>query len=61
MHHPSVGTVNVVGQPVHLERTPQPGEMRLATPELGGNTDEVLAEIGYDQTRIDDLRARGVV
>ncbi len=61
MHHPSMGTVNVVGQPVHLERTPQPGEMRLATPELGGNTDEVLAEIGYDQARIDDLRTRGVV
>ena len=61
MHHPSVGTVNVVGQPVHLERTPQPREIRLATPELGGNTDEVLAEIGYDQARIDDLRARGVV
>jgi len=61
MHHPVVGTVNVVGQPVHLERTPQPAEMRLATPELGGNTDEILAGLGYDQAKIDDLRANGVV
>ena len=61
MHHPVKGTVNVVGQPVHLERTPQPAEIRMATPELGGNTDEILADIGYDQARVDDLRARGVV
>jgi formyl-CoA transferase len=61
MHHPSKGTINVVGQPVHLERTPQPGEIRLATPELGADTDEVLAEIGYDQAKIDELRASGVV
>ncbi len=61
MHHGVKGEVKVVGQPVHLERTPQPDEIRLPTPELGGNTDEVLAELGYDQARIDDLRARGVV
>ena len=61
MHHGAKGKVNVVGQPVHLERTPQPSEIRLPTPELGGNTDEVLAELGYDQARIDDLRDRGVV
>jgi formyl-CoA transferase len=61
MHHAVKGTIKVVGQPVHLERTPQPAEIRLPTPELGGNTDEVLAELGYDQARIDDLRARGVV
>ncbi|MFP6708930.1 MAG: CoA transferase [Alphaproteobacteria bacterium] len=61
MHHGAKGKVNVVGQPVHLERTPQPSEIRLPTPELGGNTDEVLSELGYDQARIDDLRDRGVV
>ena len=61
MHHAAKGTVNVVGQPVHLERTPQPPEIRLPTPELSGNTDEVLAELGYDEARIDDLRQRGVI
>ncbi|HJM93080.1 MAG: CoA transferase [Alphaproteobacteria bacterium] len=61
MHHPAKGVVNVVGQPVHLERTPQPPKIRKATPDVGGNTDEVLAELGYDQARIDDLRQRGVV
>ncbi|MBT3491864.1 MAG: CoA transferase [Rhodospirillaceae bacterium] len=61
MHHPVKGSVKVVGQPVHLERTPQPPEIRKPTPDAGGNTDEVLAELGYDQARIDDLRQRGVV
>ncbi len=61
MHHPVKGTVKVVGQPVHLERTPQPPEMRKPTPDAGANTDEVLAELGYDQSRINDLKERGVV
>jgi len=61
MHHPVKGSVKVVGQPVHLERTPQPPEIRKPTPDAGGNTDEVLAELGYDEARIDDLRQRGVV
>ena len=61
MHHKTKGTVKVVGQPVHLERTPQPSEIRKATPDLSEHTDEVLGELGYDQARIDDLRERGVV
>ncbi len=60
MDHPELGQLRVVGQPVHLEATPQPGTARLATPALGQHTDEVLAGLGYDRAAIDDLRARGV-
>ena len=61
MHHEAKGTIKVVGQPVHLERTPQPAEIRKPTPELSEHTSEVLAELGYDQARIDELRDLGVV
>ena len=61
MHHEAKGTIKVVGQPVHLERTPQPAEIRKPTPELSEHTSEVLAELGYDQARIDELRELGVV
>lgn len=60
MDHPELGTLQVVGQPVHLEATPQPGAARLATPALGQHTDEVLAGLGYDVAAIADLRQRGV-
>ncbi len=61
MQHPAKGDIKVVGQPVHLERTPQPGAVRKPTPELGQHTDEVLTELGYDRGRIDELRDAGVV
>ena len=61
MHHEAKGTIKVVGQPVHLERTPQPAEIRKPTPELSEHTSEVLAELGYDQAKIDELREHGVV
>jgi crotonobetainyl-CoA:carnitine CoA-transferase CaiB-like acyl-CoA transferase len=32
-----------------------------AAPLLGQDTDAVLAELGYSQSRIDDLRSRGVI
>jgi len=61
MHHEAKGTIKVVGQPVHLERTPQPAEIRKPTPELSEHTSEVLAKLGYDQAKIDELRELGIV
>ena len=61
MEHPERGALKVVGQPVHLEATPQPAVMRRATPALGQHTDEVLASLGYDAAAIADLRSRQVI
>ena len=59
--HPALGRIEVVGQPVQLERTPQPPEMRSAAPEPGEHTGEVLAGLGYGAERIAALRERGAI
>jgi crotonobetainyl-CoA:carnitine CoA-transferase CaiB-like acyl-CoA transferase len=58
--HPKLGDIKVVGQPINLSDFPQPKELR-PTPELGQNTEEVLASLGYDRKAIDGLRAGGVI
>jgi formyl-CoA transferase len=56
VHHPELGNIKVVGQPVGLSRTPS--EIRTATPARGEQTDEVMFELGYSATEIADLKAR---
>ncbi len=53
-------------RPVPILETPfrmsaTPGTIRRRAPLLGEHTDEVLAEIGYEPTRIAELRARGII
>ena len=57
--HPRLGEVRIVNQAVRLSRTP--ATMARATPELGEHSAEILRELGYDATRIDELRSRGVI
>ena len=57
--HPTLGEIKLVNQAVGLSRTP--ATMARATPEHGEHTAEILREIGYDDARIADLRARKVV
>ena len=59
--HPELGEIELVGQAMQLERTPQPPQMRSAAPALGEHSDEVLAGLGYDEQAIAALRERGVV
>ena len=60
VRHAKLGDIKVVGQPITLTKAPQPAEYR-PTPELGQNTDEILAGIGRDAKAIADLRSRGVI
>lgn len=57
--HASLGEIELVGQPVHMSRTPW--SMRTAAPEAGEHTSAILAEIGYTPAEIASLRERGVV
>ncbi|MBI2887324.1 MAG: CoA transferase [Chloroflexi bacterium] len=59
--HPVLGALQVVGQPVHLERTPQPAQMRRPAPAPGEHTEEVLASLGYDAGAIAALRSRRII
>ena len=57
--HPTLGRIELVGQPVTLSRTPS--RLRTAAPDRGQHTGEVLRELGYDDKAIAEFRARGVV
>ncbi|MGQ0509138.1 MAG: CaiB/BaiF CoA transferase family protein [Betaproteobacteria bacterium] len=57
--HPSLGRMELVGQPVSLSRTPS--RLESAAPEQGDHTDEILGELGLDAAAIAGLRAKRVV
>jgi crotonobetainyl-CoA:carnitine CoA-transferase CaiB-like acyl-CoA transferase len=52
--HPVEGTVRGLGIPVKLSETP--GSIRRAAPLLGEHTAEILAELGYSDREIAELR-----
>ncbi len=60
VRHPKIGEYEVVGQPIHMSRYPQPNALR-PTPDQGQHTDEVLRDLGYDSGAIAALRSKGVV
>lgn len=59
VEHPTAGTVRMPGLPVKLSGTP--GSIRHPPPTLGQHTDEVLAELGYDDAARAALRASGTI
>ena len=46
----------IAGQPL-----PEDGHPLSHSPHLGEHNDEILAELGYPQSYVDDLKARGVI
>ncbi|HZR68873.1 MAG TPA: CoA transferase, partial [Burkholderiales bacterium] len=54
-----LGEFRIVNQAVRLSRTP--ASIASAPPEIGEHTDEILAELGYEQDRIGELRRRNIV
>ena len=57
--HPVLGDIELVGQPIHMSRTPW--QMRSAAPEAGEQTSAILAEIGYSNAEIKALIKAKVV
>ncbi len=59
VEHPTLGRLELVGQPITLSRTPS--RLATATPERGEHTDAVLGELGYSAGEIAALRAAHVI
>jgi formyl-CoA transferase len=51
--------ITLVGQPVTLSATPS--TIRVAPPEAGEHTDEILGEIGYSLSDIEQFRQNGTI
>ncbi|MDE2276220.1 MAG: CoA transferase, partial [Burkholderiales bacterium] len=56
--HPGHGAVRMLGFPLKFAEAPC--RLRRPAPEIGGDTDAVLRELGYSPAEIAALRAAGV-
>lgn len=57
--HPRLGQREIVGQPIHMSRTPW--QMRRVTPESGEHSNEILSDIGFSDDEIASLRERKII
>jgi len=59
MAHPLAGSISVVASPLKLSATPV--TYRKAPPLLGADTEQVLAEFGFDAGAVAALRRDGAL
>jgi len=57
--HPGHGDVRMLGFPIKFAEAPC--RLRLPAPEIGGDTNAVLRELGYSAEEIAGMREAGVV
>jgi crotonobetainyl-CoA:carnitine CoA-transferase CaiB-like acyl-CoA transferase len=57
--HPTLGGLRALGSAIKMSETPP--AVRRRAPLLGEHTDQILAEAGFNETQIADLRRRGAV
>ena len=54
-----LGKLRLINQPVKLSRTP--AKLAAASPERGEHTEEVLLEVGFDKTEVQNFKNKGIV
>jgi len=59
LEHPVLGRVDQVAPPFELSKTP--ASVRTPPPLLGEHSEEILAELGYDEPAVMNLHREGVV
>ena len=59
LQHPVLGMLKSLATPIHFSDTEV--SFRDHPPQLGEQTDEILAEIGYSSAQIDALRQQGIL
>lgn len=57
--HPTCGPIKLVNTPVKFSES-TPG-IRSPPPTLGQHTSEVLQQLGYTDSEVEELKAQGVV
>lgn len=57
--HPGHGDVGMTGFPIKFAATPL--QIRHPAPSLGGNSEEILREVGYSDVEIAQLQSDGVI
>jgi crotonobetainyl-CoA:carnitine CoA-transferase CaiB-like acyl-CoA transferase len=57
--HPTHGQIEALANPVKLSKTP--ATVRMAAPEFGQHTEEVLLEYGYSWEDIAQFKERGII
>jgi crotonobetainyl-CoA:carnitine CoA-transferase CaiB-like acyl-CoA transferase len=53
------GPIDLIGQPIGMSRTPS--TLAVPPPTMGQHTEEILAELGYGEAEVEDLRAAGAI
>ena len=56
--HPTEGKIKNTGIPIRLSKSP--GALRRHAPTLGEHSVELLSEIGFSDTEIKDMKAKGI-
>ncbi len=59
--HPVLGDIDLVRSPINLSKFPHPDHFHHAGPDHGEHTDVLLAELGYEPEKIEQLKQEGAV